>query len=154
MRLAKLAVLANSNMKFLMRPLSSNKPATLSTFFTVEHVPPPAAFMRGLCDQSLAGHCGRQYRDPSPARDGKEDQQTGHPVNGIFITCYLLAFCLMKRLLIIVASIVGVLIVAALLVPLFINVDSFRPNLEKSLSTALNRDVHMRRSELPHRARS
>jgi AsmA protein len=49
----------------------------------------------------------------------------------------------MKRLLIIVASIVGVLIVAALLVPLFINVDSFRPKLEKSLSTALNRDVHI-----------
>jgi len=49
----------------------------------------------------------------------------------------------MKRLLIIAASIVGVLIVAALLVPLFINVDSFRPKLEKSLSTALNRDVHI-----------
>ena len=70
-------------------------------------------------------------------------RQTGNPVNGIFITCYLLAFCLMKRLLIIVASIVGILIVAALLVPLFINVDSFRPKLEKSLSTALNRDVHI-----------
>jgi AsmA protein len=49
----------------------------------------------------------------------------------------------MKRLLLIVGSIVGVLIVAALLVPLFINVDSFRPKLEKSLSTALNRDVHI-----------
>ena len=58
----------------------------------------------------------------------------------------------MKRLLIIVASIVGVLIVAALLVPLFINVDSFRPKLEKSLSTALNRDVHIGKLDAPFSA--
>ena len=49
----------------------------------------------------------------------------------------------MKRLLIVVGIIVAVLIVAALALPLFINVDSFRPNLEKSLSTSLNREVRI-----------
>lgn len=49
----------------------------------------------------------------------------------------------MKRLLIIVGIVVGVLVLAAVLAPLFINVDSFRPQLEKSLSTALNRQVHI-----------
>jgi AsmA protein len=47
----------------------------------------------------------------------------------------------MKRLLMVVGIIVAVLVVAALAVPLFINVDSFRPNLEKSLSASLNREV-------------
>src|ERR1700761_9460121 len=46
-----------------------------------------------------------------------------------------------KRLLIISGIIVGVLFLVVVLVPLFINVDSFRPDLEKKLSTALNRTV-------------
>ncbi len=49
----------------------------------------------------------------------------------------------MKRALVVVGVIVGVLILAVLLVPLFINVDSFRPNLEKSLSASLNRQVQI-----------
>lgn len=49
----------------------------------------------------------------------------------------------MKRLFAILGIIVVVLIVAALLVPLFINVDSFRPSLEKSLSSSLNRQVQI-----------
>jgi AsmA protein len=46
-----------------------------------------------------------------------------------------------KRLLIISGIVVGVLFLVVALVPLFINVDSFRPDLEKKLSTALNRTV-------------
>ena len=49
----------------------------------------------------------------------------------------------MKRLLIISGIIVGVLLLVIVLVPLFINVDSFRPDLEKKLSAALNRPVHI-----------
>src|SRR5262245_63259666 len=49
----------------------------------------------------------------------------------------------MKRLLIVAGVVVGVLVVGALLVPVFINVDSFRPELEKRLSAALNRQVHI-----------
>lgn len=51
----------------------------------------------------------------------------------------------MKRLLIVAGVIVAVLLLGALLVPLFINVDSFRPDLEKSLSSALNRNVSIGR---------
>src|SRR5882672_7244443 len=51
----------------------------------------------------------------------------------------------MKRLLIIAGIIVGVLLLIVVLVPLFINVDSFRPDLEKKLSAALNRPVHIGR---------
>jgi len=40
-----------------------------------------------------------------------------------------------------------VLIVAALALPLFINVDSFRPELEKRLSAVLNRPVHIGKLE-------
>jgi AsmA protein len=47
----------------------------------------------------------------------------------------------MKRFLIIVGIILGVIIVAILVVPLFINVDSFRPDVEKRLSDALGRQV-------------
>jgi AsmA protein len=47
----------------------------------------------------------------------------------------------MKRLLIIAGVVVGVLILGLLAAPLFINVDSFRPDLEKKLSAALNRPV-------------
>lgn len=47
----------------------------------------------------------------------------------------------MKRLLTVVAIVVGVVIVVVLALPLFINVDTFRPSLEKSLSSALNRQV-------------
>src|SRR5690348_8973082 len=49
----------------------------------------------------------------------------------------------MKRLLTVVGIVVAILIIAVLLVPLFINVDSFRPNLEKSLSSSLNRQVQI-----------
>lgn len=49
----------------------------------------------------------------------------------------------MKRVLVVVGVIVGIVIIAVLLVPLFINVDSFRPNLEKSLSSSLNRQVQI-----------
>ena len=47
----------------------------------------------------------------------------------------------MKRLLTVVAIVVGVVIVVALALPLFINVDTFRPSLEKNLSASLNRQV-------------
>ncbi|HEX5434373.1 MAG TPA: AsmA family protein [Candidatus Angelobacter sp.] len=47
----------------------------------------------------------------------------------------------MKRLLTIVGIIIAVLIVVVLALPLFINVDTFRPDLEKSLSSSLNRQV-------------
>jgi AsmA protein len=49
----------------------------------------------------------------------------------------------MKRLLFISGIIVGVLLLLVVLVPLFINVDSFRPDLEQKLSAALNRSVHI-----------
>ena len=49
----------------------------------------------------------------------------------------------MKRLLVISGIVVGVLLLVIIAVPLFINVDSFRPDLEKKLSTALNRQVHI-----------
>ena len=49
----------------------------------------------------------------------------------------------MKRFLIIAGIVVGVLIIAILLVPLFINVDSFRPDVEKRLAEALGRQVHI-----------
>src|SRR5215472_12818238 len=49
----------------------------------------------------------------------------------------------MKRLLLVSGIVLGLLIVAALAVPLFINVDAFRPELEQRLSTALNRPVHI-----------
>src|SRR3979411_625052 len=49
----------------------------------------------------------------------------------------------MKRLLVIAGIVVGVLLLVIIAVPLFINVDSFRPDLEKKLSAALNRQVHI-----------
>src|SRR5215467_1165489 len=49
----------------------------------------------------------------------------------------------MRRLLLIGGIILGVLVVAAVAVPLFVNVDAFRPELEKRLTAALNRDVHI-----------
>lgn len=49
----------------------------------------------------------------------------------------------MKRLLVISGIIVGVLLLIVIAVPLFINVDSFRPDLEKKISAALNRTVHI-----------
>jgi AsmA protein len=49
----------------------------------------------------------------------------------------------MKRLLIIFGIIVAVVFVAILLIPLFINVDSFRPEVEKQLSEALGRQVRI-----------
>jgi AsmA protein len=53
----------------------------------------------------------------------------------------------MKRFLVIAGIVVGVLVLAVLLVPLFINVDAFRPELESKLSTALNRQVHVGKLE-------
>ena len=49
----------------------------------------------------------------------------------------------MKRLLVISGIVIGVLLLVMALVPLFINVDSFRPELEKKLSTSLNRTVNI-----------
>jgi AsmA protein len=49
----------------------------------------------------------------------------------------------MKRLLVISGIVVGILLLVIIVVPLFINVDSFRPDLEKKLSAALNRQVHI-----------
>jgi AsmA protein len=49
----------------------------------------------------------------------------------------------MKRLLIISGIVIGALLLVIIAVPLFINVDSFRPDLEKKLSAALNRQVHI-----------
>ena len=49
----------------------------------------------------------------------------------------------MKRLLVISGIVVAVLLLIVVLVPLFINVDSFRPDLEKKLSAALNRQVQI-----------
>jgi len=49
----------------------------------------------------------------------------------------------MKRFLVISGIIVGVLLLIIIAVPLFINVDSFRPDLEKKISAALNRTVHI-----------
>jgi AsmA protein len=53
----------------------------------------------------------------------------------------------MKRLLVIAGVVVGVLVLAVLLAPLFINVDAFRPELETKLSVALNRPVHVGKLE-------
>src|SRR5215470_3470112 len=47
----------------------------------------------------------------------------------------------MKKIGIIVGAIVALLIVIVLLVPLFINVDSFRPGVEQKLSASLGRTV-------------
>src|SRR5579864_5380508 len=49
----------------------------------------------------------------------------------------------MKRFFIIIGIVVGVVIVAILLLPFFVNVDSFRPDVEKKLSDALGRQVHI-----------
>ena len=49
----------------------------------------------------------------------------------------------MKKLFAIIGIIVAVLIIAALCIPFFINVDSFRPKLEQSLSASLNRQVQI-----------
>jgi len=49
----------------------------------------------------------------------------------------------MKRLLVIAGIVIGILLLIVIAVPLFINVDSFRPDLEKKISAALNRTVHI-----------
>src|SRR5882724_11293920 len=49
----------------------------------------------------------------------------------------------MKRLIVISGIVVAVILLVVVLVPLFINVDSFRPDLETKLSAALNREVHI-----------
>jgi len=49
----------------------------------------------------------------------------------------------MKRLLTVVGIVVAVLIILVVAAPLFINVDSFRPSLEKRLSVSLNRQVQI-----------
>ncbi len=49
----------------------------------------------------------------------------------------------MKRWLIVGGVVIGIIVLAVLLVPLFINVDSFRPELETKLSVALGRTVHV-----------
>jgi len=49
----------------------------------------------------------------------------------------------MKRLLTITGIVIAVIVVVILLLPLFINVDSFRPDVEKKLSVALGRQVQI-----------
>jgi AsmA protein len=49
----------------------------------------------------------------------------------------------MKRLPVICGIVIVVLLLVIIAVPLFINVDSFRPDLEKKISAALNRQVHI-----------
>jgi AsmA protein len=49
----------------------------------------------------------------------------------------------MKRFLVIAGIVLGVIVVVILLLPLFINVDSFRPEVEQKLSDALGRQVHI-----------
>ncbi len=53
----------------------------------------------------------------------------------------------MKRLLIVSGIVVAVLLLIVVLAPLFINVDSFRPQLEQKLSAALNRHVQIGKLE-------
>ena len=50
---------------------------------------------------------------------------------------------IMKRWLIVGGAVLAIFVLAVLLVPLFINVDSFRPELETKLSAALGRTVHV-----------
>ncbi|HEV3037901.1 MAG TPA: AsmA family protein [Candidatus Angelobacter sp.] len=49
----------------------------------------------------------------------------------------------MKRLVKIAAIILGILFLLVLAIPLFVNVDSFRPEIEEKLSAALGRTVHI-----------
>src|SRR5205807_2296366 len=49
----------------------------------------------------------------------------------------------MKRFFIISGIVVGVLILLVLAIPLFVNVDSFRPQIEEKLSVSLGRTVHI-----------
>lgn len=49
----------------------------------------------------------------------------------------------MKKLFAIIGIVVVVLVIVVLCIPLFINVDSFRPKLEQSLSASLNRQVQI-----------
>src|SRR3954471_6660739 len=53
-----------------------------------------------------------------------------------------------KKVLIAVGVIFGVLIVAALLLPVFVNVDRLRPEVQKEASAALGRDVTIGKLEL------
>src|SRR5260370_23526134 len=52
-----------------------------------------------------------------------------------------------KRLLLIAGIVVGLFVLVLVLVPLLINVDSYRPDLETKLSTALGRTVHIGKLE-------
>lgn len=49
----------------------------------------------------------------------------------------------MKRVFVIVGIILGVIVVGILALPFLVNVDSFRPDIEKKLSEALGRQVHI-----------
>lgn len=53
----------------------------------------------------------------------------------------------MKRLLLISGIVVAVLLLIVVLVPLFVNVDTFRPQLQEKLSAALNRKVQIGKLE-------
>ncbi len=53
----------------------------------------------------------------------------------------------MKRLLIAAGILVGLFVLALVLVPLLINVDSYRPDVETKLSAALGRTVHIGKLE-------
>lgn len=54
---------------------------------------------------------------------------------------------LMKRLLIVAGAVFGLFVLALVLVPLLINVDSYRPDAETKLSAALGRTVHIGKLE-------
>lgn len=60
---------------------------------------------------------------------------------------FLIALFAMKRMLVISGIVVGVLLLLVVVAPLFINVDSFRPDLEKKMSAALNRPVNIGKLE-------
>ena len=74
-------------------------------------------------------------------------QQTTCHVNNIYQARFLIALLAMKRMLVVSGIVVGVLLLLVVVAPLFINVDSFRPDLEKKISAALNRPVHIGKLE-------
>ncbi len=74
-------------------------------------------------------------------------QQTACPVNNISWGRFLIALLAMKRMFVVSGIVVGVLLLLVIVAPLFINVDSFRPDLEKKISVALNRPVNIGKLE-------
>ena len=52
-----------------------------------------------------------------------------------------------KKLLIIAGAVLGLLVVVVVALPLFVNVDSFRPTLQTEMTSALGRDVQVGKLE-------